>query len=137
MEIKCLQCGHEFEFNGASKDDLGWCVVCPDCNGSFDLDIEIVVDDVLNQMEKYENGYGEPQAFIDAAKDRSVEIVHEMEGLSEDQQFYSCIVNGTEEDIDKGIASDYGVIDRVVSAGLTREDLRKLVEYGLYCAERV
>lgn len=137
MEIKCLHCGHEFEFNGASKDDLGWHTSCPKCEGSFDIDIDTVVDDVLEQMGKYENGYGEPQAFISAVKDRCVEIVHEMDGLSDEQQFYSCTVNGTEEDIDKGIASEFGIIDRVVSAGLTREHLRQMIEYGLFCAERV
>lgn len=44
MEIKCLQCGYEFEFNGASKDDLGWHTTCPKCDGSFDIDIDMVVD---------------------------------------------------------------------------------------------
>ena len=137
MKIECLQCGHEFEFNGASKDDLGWHTTCPKCSGSFDIDIDMVVDDVLEQMGKYENGYGEPQAFISAVKDRCVEIVHEMDGLSDEQQFYSCTVNGTEEDIDNGTANEFGIIERVVSAGLTRKDLIQIIEHGLYCAERV
>lgn len=39
-KIKCLQCGHEFIFTGASKDELGWHTSCPKCTGSFDVDIQ-------------------------------------------------------------------------------------------------
>jgi hypothetical protein len=34
----CLDCGHEFE-GAASLDFLGWHSVCPECYGSFDVDI--------------------------------------------------------------------------------------------------
>ena len=40
MEVKCLQCGYEFKFNGASCDENGWHTICPKCDGSFDVDIE-------------------------------------------------------------------------------------------------
>ena len=40
MEVKCLQCGHNFKFNGASCDENGWHTNCPKCDGSFDIDIE-------------------------------------------------------------------------------------------------
>lgn len=38
MKLKCLQC--EYEFDGSiSKDELGWHSVCPECGGSFDVDV--------------------------------------------------------------------------------------------------
>ena len=36
----CPHCDTNFEFTGASKDNLGWHTACPDCGGSFDIDIE-------------------------------------------------------------------------------------------------
>jgi hypothetical protein len=37
--ITCLHCEHEFALKGASCDDLGWCTVCPECEGSFDAEL--------------------------------------------------------------------------------------------------
>ena len=36
----CPHCDTNFKFDGASKDNLGWHTACPDCGGSFDIDIE-------------------------------------------------------------------------------------------------
>lgn len=38
MELKCLHCGYEFD-GSISKDELGWHSVCPECDGSFDVDM--------------------------------------------------------------------------------------------------
>lgn len=38
MKLKCLQCGHEFE-GTISYDELGWHSSCPECDGSFDVDV--------------------------------------------------------------------------------------------------
>ena len=38
MELKCLQCEHEFE-GGICYDELGWHSICPECGGSFDVDV--------------------------------------------------------------------------------------------------
>lgn len=38
MELKCLQCEYEFE-GTVSKDDLGWRSSCPNCGGSFDVEV--------------------------------------------------------------------------------------------------
>ena len=40
MKVKCLNCGHDFELNKLYKDELGDFTVCPECEGSFDVDIE-------------------------------------------------------------------------------------------------
>jgi len=38
MNLKCLQCGSEFS-GPISKDALGWHSLCPECGGSFDVDV--------------------------------------------------------------------------------------------------
>lgn len=35
----CPHCDTYFKLAGASKDSLGWHTICPDCGGSFDIDI--------------------------------------------------------------------------------------------------
>lgn len=39
MEIKCWNCGNEFE-GSLSNDELGWHGYCEECDSSFDVDIE-------------------------------------------------------------------------------------------------
>lgn len=39
MKIKCWICGHEFE-DSLSQDACGWYGYCPECDSSFDVDIE-------------------------------------------------------------------------------------------------
>lgn len=38
MKLKCLQCNHKFD-GVIEKDDLGWHSSCPECGGSFDVDV--------------------------------------------------------------------------------------------------
>jgi len=54
----CLQCGEFFELTGASKDMLGWHTACPECGGSFDIDIEdyVVPAGTLVQLPSGEKG---------------------------------------------------------------------------------
>lgn len=40
MRLNCLNCGHEFD-GSITKDNLGWHSSCPNCNGSFDVDVPI------------------------------------------------------------------------------------------------
>ena len=49
--MKCLQCGYEFEFMGASEDNLGWHTTCPKCEGSFDIDIDEVFIDLMEKTK--------------------------------------------------------------------------------------
>ena len=39
-KCKCLNCEKEFTLKSASNDNLGWHTTCPECGGSFDIDIE-------------------------------------------------------------------------------------------------
>ena len=39
MNIKCWNCGHEFN-STLSNDELGWHGYCEECGTSFDVDIE-------------------------------------------------------------------------------------------------
>lgn len=38
MKLKCLHCENKFDGN-ISYDELGWHSVCPECGGSFDVDV--------------------------------------------------------------------------------------------------
>lgn len=40
MKVKCLHCEHEFELKNCYHDELGDFTVCPECEGSFDIDID-------------------------------------------------------------------------------------------------
>lgn len=44
MQVKCLNCGHEFEAHHKQivRDDLGWHTSCPQCEGSFDVDVTVL-----------------------------------------------------------------------------------------------
>ena len=37
MDVKCLNCGHEFESTEIKKDDLGTHCICEKCGASFDV----------------------------------------------------------------------------------------------------
>lgn len=40
MKVKCLNCGYEFELEKCYNDELGDFAVCPECESSFDVDVE-------------------------------------------------------------------------------------------------
>ena len=48
MKVKCLNCGYEFDSKNIYNDELGDFTVCPECNGSFDIDI--TKDDLLEDL---------------------------------------------------------------------------------------
>lgn len=50
MNVRCLNCGHEFKLRKIWNDELipeGFFTVCPECKGSFDID-----DDVSDNIRK-------------------------------------------------------------------------------------
>ena len=48
MKVKCLNCGYEFDVKKIYHDELGGFTVCPECEGSFDIDISN--DDLLEDL---------------------------------------------------------------------------------------
>lgn len=55
MELKCLNCGHEFD-GSISKDTLGWHSSCPECECSFDVDVpngRIVMAFAWDETDEY------------------------------------------------------------------------------------
>ena len=48
MKVKCLNCGNEFELNEIYRDELGDYTVCPECDGSFDVEKKSL-DQVLSK----------------------------------------------------------------------------------------
>lgn len=41
MKLTCLNCEHEFDLTNAWNDELGWYTICPNCDSSFDIDINL------------------------------------------------------------------------------------------------
>ena len=55
MKVKCLQCGQKFELKKIYHDELGDFTVCPECDGSFDIDIlndDLMEDLLMEQREQ-------------------------------------------------------------------------------------
>ena len=40
VSINCPHCGKQIFIDSIEKDELGWHTSCPECNGSFDVDLE-------------------------------------------------------------------------------------------------
>ena len=54
MIVSCLQCGHKFKLIKHYHDELGDFTVCPECDGSFDIDIsyEKFMEDLLMEQQE-------------------------------------------------------------------------------------
>lgn len=75
----CPHCGKIFEFHGASKDKLGWCVTCPECGGSFDIDIEDYAVPPWLQVQFKNGEYGVVKTYIDHYATEFSDIVYMIE----------------------------------------------------------
>lgn len=91
MKIKCLQCGYEFELESASNDELGWHTICPECEGSFDIDIK---DYLVPNGTKVFYGAGQRGIIDGNDADNSEEF--------DDINYYICPI----EHINKDVWSD-------------------------------
>lgn len=70
MKLTCLQCGHKFE-GGICYDELGWHSSCPECGGSFDVDVPEgrIVMAFTDRVDDEENPY---KNFTDRPEDAEV-----------------------------------------------------------------
>lgn len=50
MKATCLNCGCEFELKKIYHDELGTFTVCPECDGSFDIDVNNNDNDLLEDL---------------------------------------------------------------------------------------
>lgn len=113
----------------------------PQCDESSNEanNVSITVDEILldikNQYEQEENctSYGEPQAFIYLDNGRSIEIVHEEEGLSPENQFFSVRLECSEEEFENHCYdASCGVIESFVTANVSSplnvEPLREAIK---------
>lgn len=95
------------------------------------------VKDIQKQLENRENttSYGEPQAWISLDNGRSIEVVHEQEGLEEKDYFYSVCLHCTEKEFDNNdYNSTNGIIVRYNSKmGDTIDAVSDLVRGALRC----
>lgn len=100
MKLKCLQCGHEFE-GSIAKDDLGWHSSCPECGGSFDVDVPdgrfiIAFADDSNPEDDYRNftdSFPGPKVRAYHAFHTAEEFIAFWEKLSEHPEgmWYWCV----------------------------------------------
>jgi len=90
-----------------------------------------ILADIKNQFKTNENNYGEPQAWIYLEdKDRSIEITHEKEGLSQDEEFYSLRLHCSEEEFDNDdFHSTMGVIETYNTGTISDEQLTEGIGY--------
>lgn len=68
------------------------------------MTIDEMLADIRNQFESKESctAYGEPEAWIYLENGRSIRIVHEEEGLSPDNQFFSVGLYCSDDEYDNG-----------------------------------
>ena len=93
------------------------------------------VKEIFNQFKKYNNSYGEPQAFIDISKYDdaditmvSVRITEEREGLSEDQYHYKAEIVIT-QDNDDFVDDDNVLCSESVGEDIIRELVKNLCSF--------
>jgi len=55
---KCLHCDAENRFTEASRDGLGWHILCPGCDCSYDIDIEDFLIPNGTTVKFFGNGKG-------------------------------------------------------------------------------
>ena len=66
------------------------------------MTIDEMLADIRNQFASEDNctACGEPEAWVYLENGRSVQIVHEEEGLSPDNQFFSVTLHCTDDEFD-------------------------------------
>lgn len=82
------------------------------------MNIDDIILEVKRQFENEENctDYGEPQAWIYLDNGRSIEIVHEEEGLDDDEQFFGVYLHCADEEYNnRYFYKTVGVIEDVCS----------------------
>ena len=68
------------------------------------MTIDEMLTDIRNQFESEDNctACGEPEAWVYLENGRSVQIVHEEEGLLPDSQYFSVSLHCTDDEYDNG-----------------------------------
>lgn len=98
------------------------------------MDVNKIIEDVLGQHEKFENSYGEPQAWIGLDNGRSIEITEERELLRKEDYFYSCRLHCTEEEFENNkFHSTMGVVEIHSTNKLSRDELEWCLKQILSC----
>lgn len=108
------------------------------------MNINDIILEIKRQFEDAENctDYGEPQAWIYLDNGRSIEIVHEEEGLGGNEQFFSVRLHCTDDEYDhQYFYKTVGVIEETCSFAtpdvLNTDVLKPPLEYILRVNETV
>lgn len=91
MKVVCLQCGHRFQFTGASLDEIGWHTLCPSCNGSFDIDIEEYLVPEGTKVKMIEGGIG----IVDGNDSETCDVDDVFDNIN----YYICPIEYIHEDV--------------------------------------
>lgn len=100
-----------------------------------DAQSAVFFEDIKKQIENKESetSYGEPQAWIGLDNGRSIEVVLEQEGLSEEQYFYSVRLHCNEAEFDNNeYHGTYGVITQLNTASSDIDEIRKMLVEVLF-----
>ena len=79
----------------------------------------LTIKDIENFKETFndETDFGEPQHWIYLKSGRSLEVTHEEDGLSENEQYFSIRLHCSDEEFDNGEYSNtVGVITTLVAS---------------------
>lgn len=103
-------------------------------------DIELMTDIAfmsikaqLNGLEQ-RNGYDEPQAFFSLENGRSIEVVHEQDGLAEEEFYFSVLLHCSDAEYKTGeYHSTNGIMDVYDSKSNSIDELKGLIRGALVC----
>ena len=88
MKTTCFSCNAINEFTSAFQDELGWHVICPICDSSYDIDIELFLISNGIKVKYWGNGVG----IVDG---NDADITEQYEDIN----YYVCPVEFTHKKV--------------------------------------
>lgn len=84
--------------------------------------------EVIKDLPRNDNGYGEPQGYISAYNGRNIEVTLECGGLPKNEWYYLVRLNCSEEEFDNDVFhGSCGVISETVTEGLRPKELKESI----------
>lgn len=88
----------------------------------------IKISDILKELSENDNGFGEPQAWIELSDGRSVEITEERDMLPKDAYYYSIRLHCSNDEFDNDdFHGTCGVVESLNSSDKNIEELQRLL----------
>ena len=96
-------------------------------------------ESLTTQLAQKQNvtGFGEPQAFIELPKGRSLEVVHEQYGIPEAEQYYSFRVHCSDEEFNRNAYhGTNGIVDQTTSEDMSKDVCMIFLRWAYAVAEK-